>query len=154
MYSKQTLWKKTSTLLQRAFDWCLLCLFQIPEVVYQLRSLTTLLIRFNRIKSVDEAIRNLTVSIFYSLLNCKYSKTKLSLTLRAPAENAIILNRLLHIFDYCTNVSMEANSVDLDQTHPIGAVWSGSTMFIVKSTKPFQQTTKAEAFCCDLHFKD
>ena len=35
---------------------------------------------------------------------------------------------------YCktvlTNLSIEANSVDPDQTAPIGAVWSGSTMFV------------------------
>lgn len=38
---------------------------QIPEVVYQLRSLTTLLIRFNRIRTVGDGVRNLTVCVLF-----------------------------------------------------------------------------------------
>ena len=30
--------------------------------------------------------------------------------------------------------SIEANSVDLEQTAPIGAVWSGSTLFAIEAT--------------------
>ena len=46
---------------------------------------------------------------------------------------------------------MDTNSVDPDQTAPIGAVSSGSTLF-VKGFKMFQQTTKHKTFC-DMSFK-
>ena len=36
---------------------------------------------------------------------------------------------------------------------PIGADWSGSTLFVGKASKIFQQTTKADDFCCDWLFK-
>ena len=39
--------------------------------------------------------------------------------------------------------------MDPDQTAPIGAVWSESTLFIGMASKTFQQTTKAVEFCCD-----
>ena len=35
----------------------------------------------------------------------------------------------IYLLTLLTNVSMEANSVDQDQTAPVGAVWSGSTLF-------------------------
>ena len=31
-------------------------------------------------------------------------------------------------------LSLEANSVDPDQTAPIGAVWSGSTLFAIEAS--------------------
>ena len=31
-------------------------------------------------------------------------------------------------------LSIEANSVDPEQTAPIGAVWSGSTMFVIEAS--------------------
>ena len=40
-------------------------------------------------------------------------------------------------------VSIETNSVDPDQTAPIRAVGSGSTLFDKEASKTFQQTTKA-----------
>ena len=45
-----------------------------------------------------------------------------------------------------TNVSIEANSVEPDKTAPIGAVLSGSTLFVVGASKTFQQTKKADNF--------
>lgn len=36
--------------------------FQIPEVVYKMTSLTTLFLRFNRVKVVGDEIKGLTVS--------------------------------------------------------------------------------------------
>ena len=33
-----------------------------------------------------------------------------------------------------TNLSIEANSVDPEQTAPIGAVWSGSTLFVIEAS--------------------
>ena len=39
--------------------------------------------------------------------------------------------------------------MDPDQTAPIGAVWSGSTLFVAKASKTFQKTTKTDDFCCD-----
>ena len=32
------------------------------------------------------------------------------------------------------NLSIEANSVDPEQTAPIGAVWSGSTLFAIEAS--------------------
>ena len=40
-----------------------------------------------------------------------------------------------------------------DQTAPTGAVLSDSTLFVGNASKTFQQTTKADKFCCDWHFK-
>lgn len=36
---------------------------QIPEVIYRIMSLTTLYLRFNRIKEVSDTIKNLVVCI-------------------------------------------------------------------------------------------
>ena len=49
--------------------------------------------------------------------------------------------------------SIEANSVDLEQTAPIGAVWSGSTLFAIEASKTFQQMIKADDFCRDWRIK-
>ena len=43
--------------------------------------------------------------------------------------------------------------MDPDQTAPIAAVWSESTLFAGKASKTFQQTTKANNFSCDWWFK-
>ena len=41
-------------------------------------------------------------------------------------------------FKYLPNItdelSTEANSVDPEQTAPIGAVWSGSTLFVIEAS--------------------
>ena len=42
--------------------------------------------------------------------------------------------------------------MDPDQSAPIGAVGSGSTLFVGKASKTFQQTTKADDFCYDWLF--
>ena len=42
--------------------------------------------------------------------------------------------------------------MDPDQTAPMGAVRSESTLFVGKASKTFQQTTKADKFCCDWRF--
>ena len=54
---------------------------------------------------------------------------------------------------YLTKLSIETNSVDPDETAPIGPVWSESTLFVGKASKTFQQTTKADKFSCDWRFK-
>ena len=46
-------------------------------------------------------------------------------------------------------LSIEANSVDPEQTAPIGAVWSGSILFAIEASETFQQTRKADDFCFD-----
>ena len=38
-------------------------------------------------------------------------------------------------------LSIEANSVDPEQTAPIGAIWSGSTLFGIKASLTSQQMT-------------
>ena len=48
------------------------------------------------------------------------------------------------------NVSIVANSVDTDQTAPVG---SGSTLFSKEVSETFQQTAKADDLCCDWRFK-
>ena len=47
---------------------------------------------------------------------------------------------------------IQANSVDLDETAPRAAVWSGSTLF-AKMTLKSQAGDKAEDNCCDWQFK-
>ena len=39
--------------------------------------------------------------------------------------------------------------MDPDQTAPIGAACSESTLFVGKASKTFQQMRKAGDFCCD-----
>ena len=51
------------------------------------------------------------------------------------------------------NLSIEANSLNPEQTAPIEAVWSGSTLFVIEASYTFQQTRKADDFCCDWRFK-
>ena len=46
-------------------------------------------------------------------------------------------------------LSIEVNSVDPEQTAPIGAVWSGYTLFAIESSLTFQQTRKADNLFCD-----
>ena len=43
--------------------------------------------------------------------------------------------------------------MDPDQTAPIGAVLSESTLFVEKDSKTFKQTIIADEFCCDWRFK-
>ena len=59
----------------------------------------------------------------------------------------------IYLLTLLTNVSVEANSVEPDQTAPVGAVWSGSTLSDQEASKTFQQTTKADNFCSDWRFK-
>ena len=60
-------------------------------------------------------------------------------------------------FKYLPNITdqlgIEGNSMDPEQTAPFGAVWSGSTLFDIEASYTFQQTRKAEDFCCDLRIK-
>ena len=62
------------------------------------------------------------------------------LTLKALRKNAsesvVCWSRLLQIIDkhLWKNLSMEANSVDPEQTAPIGAVWSVSTLFAIEAS--------------------
>ena len=59
--------------------------------------------------------------------------------LKAPRKNASEKWRPLkssaanNCLTLLTNLSIEANRVDPDQTAPIGAVWSGSTLFVIES---------------------
>ena len=50
-------------------------------------------------------------------------------------------------------LSIEANSVDPEQTAVWGAVWSGSTLFAIEASLTFQQTRKTDDFCCDWRIK-
>ena len=63
------------------------------------------------------------------------------------SAQAVCCKYFLTLFTY---VSIEANSVDPDQTVPLGAVWSGSSLFDQEASKTFQQTPKADNFCCNL----
>ena len=54
----------------------------------------------------------------------------------------------IYLLTLLINVSTQANSVDPDQTAPVGAVWSGSTLFDQEASKIFQQMAKAAEFCC------
>ena len=75
------------------------------------------------------------------------------LTLKVPAkatsENVICC---IYILSLLTNESMEANRVDPDRT-ALGAVRSGSTLFIEEASKTFQQISRADNFCYDQRFE-
>ena len=43
-------------------------------------------------------------------------------------------------------LDIKANSVDTIQTAPIGAVCSGSTLFVIEASSTFQQTGKQTTF--------
>ena len=61
---------------------------------------------------------------------------------------------LLQILPSITDkLSIEASRVDPEQTAPIGAVWSGSTLFVIEASLTFQQTRKVDNFCCDWRIK-
>ena len=47
------------------------------------------------------------------------------------SAEAVCCKKLPNIID---ELSIEANSVDSEQTAPIGAVWSGSTLFAIEAT--------------------
>ena len=51
--------------------------------------------------------------------------------LKMSSAEAVCCKKLPNITD---ELSIEANSLDLDQTGPIGAVCSGSTMFAIEAT--------------------
>ena len=51
----------------------------------------------------------------------------------------LLLNRFAKLL---TDVSIRANSVDTDQNAPVGAVYSGPTLFVQETSKTFQQTTQ------------
>ena len=55
--------------------------------------------------------------------------------------------------DITDELSIEVNSVDPEQTAPTGAVWSGSTLFAIEASLTFQQTRKADDFCCNWRIK-
>ena len=48
---------------------------------------------------------------------------------------------------------MGTNTVDLDQTAPIGAVWSESTLFVKKLLNNFSRRQKKKTFDVDGAFK-
>ena len=50
-------------------------------------------------------------------------------------------NNLPNVTD---ELSIEVNSMDPEHTAPIGAVWSGSTLFAIEASSTFQQTRKAD----------
>ena len=62
------------------------------------------------------------------------------LTLKTPRKNASEKYVLLkssaanNCLTLLTHLSIEANRVDPDHTAPIGAVWSGSTLFVIEAS--------------------
>ena len=51
------------------------------------------------------------------------------------SENVVCWKRLLQIIALFTSeLSIEANSVDPEQTEPMGSVWSGSTLFATEAS--------------------
>ena len=51
--------------------------------------------------------------------------------LKISSAEVVCCKKLPNITD---KVSIEANSVDPEQTAPIGAVWSGSTLFALEAS--------------------
>ena len=82
-----------------------------------------------------------------------YAWMKFTLTLKAPRKNASEKWRLLKssaansCLTLLTNLSIEASKVDPEQTAPIGAVWSGSTLFAIEaSLKTYAAISNAHLF--------
>ena len=44
------------------------------------------------------------------------------------------------------NINIDADSVDLDQTAPKGAVWSASTLFVYEASKVFSKQQNIQLF--------
>ena len=57
-------------------------------------------------------------------------KTPIKMHLKISAAEVVCCKYLPNITD---ELSIEANSVDPDQTAPKGAVWSGSTLFVIEA---------------------
>ena len=55
---------------------------------------------------------------------------------------------LMYLLTLLTNISVEANCVDQDQTAPIRTIWLESN-----ASKTFQQLKKADDVCCDWYLK-
>ena len=55
----------------------------------------------------------------------------------------------LNVFANIIDCSTETNSLDPDQTVPVG---SGSTLFVEEASQN-QQTTHSDDFCCDWRFE-
>ena len=70
--------------------------------------------------------------------------------LKISSAEVVYCQKLPNIID---ELSIEANSMDPEQTAPIGAVWSGSTLFAIEASYTFQQMRKADNFCCNRHIK-
>ena len=74
------------------------------------------------------------------------------LTLEAPRKNAsekwclLKLSAANNCLTLLTNLNIEANRLDPDQTALIGAVWSGSTLFVIKLLKHFSRREKQTTF--------
>ena len=51
--------------------------------------------------------------------------------LKMSSAEVVCFKKLPNITD---ELSIEANRVDPKQTAPIGAVWSGSTLFVIEAT--------------------
>ena len=51
--------------------------------------------------------------------------------LKTSSAEVVCCKKLPNITD---ELSIEANSMDPEQTAPIGAVWSGSTLFAIEAT--------------------
>ena len=63
--------------------------------------------------------------------------------LKMSSAEVVRCKKLPNITD---KLSIEANSVDPEQTAPIGAVWFGSTLFALEATKTLQQTRNQTNF--------
>ena len=64
-------------------------------------------------------------------------------TLKAPRKKCIWKCRLLKSLPCITDrLGIEGNSVEPEQTAPIGAVWTGSTLFAIEASKHFSRRGK------------
>ena len=87
-----------------------------------------------------------------SLISAFVKRSLESLTLKAPRKKMHLKMSAAEVvcFKYLPNItdklSIEANSADPDQTAPIGAVWSGSTLFALGLLKHFSRREKQTPF--------
>ena len=94
-------------------------------------------IKLASIESLNEPVHPRSLTRVHIKRNVKNDRqdTIRNVTLKAPRRNAsenVVCCKLLP--NITEELSLEANSVDPEQTAPIGAVWSGSTLFAIEAS--------------------
>ena len=115
---------------------CLLLVFIFAGSIYVFLEVQAIRQEISKTEPLDDNSMTLPAALFRKTdASSKLQVYFLHLTLKSY-KNRIWKCRLIESFAVCilltllTNVRIEANGVDPDKTAPIGAIWSGFTLFI------------------------